>query len=56
LALIAAQNSIRSASQRNSFDRLFQPLNPIDPTGQIRRSLDVLKHNDKSLIGPYDLM
>jgi hypothetical protein len=56
LALVAVQNSIRSPSQRNSVNCLFHPLNPINLTGHVRRSFDVLKRDDKSLIGPYDLM
>lgn len=56
LALIAVQNSIRSSSQYNAFDLMFQTLNPSDPNGNIERYLDVLKGNDVSLLHPYDIL
>jgi hypothetical protein len=56
LALIAVQNSIRSSSQYNAFDHMFQTLNPSNPNGNIGRYLDVLKGIDASLLHPYNIL
>ena len=54
--MIAVRNAIRSPSQHNAFDHMFQTLSPIDPNGNIRRCLDILKGNDSSLLHPYNIL
>ena len=56
LLLIAAQNAIKCTNQREAFDRLMQPLNHNDPNGYIRKSLDILKGANQSIVHPYDFI
>jgi len=56
LLLIAVQNAIKCTNQRKAFDRLIQPLNHNDPNGYIRKSLDILKGANQSIVHPYDFI
>jgi len=56
LLLIVVRNAIKCTNQREAFDRLMQPLNHNDPNGYIRKSLDILKGTNQSIVHPYDFI
>jgi hypothetical protein len=53
LLLIAVRNTIKCTNQHEAFDRLIQSLNCNDPNGYIRKSLDILKDANQSIVHPY---
>ena len=56
LLLIVVRNAIKCTNQREAFDRLMQPLNHNNPNGYIRKSLDILKGTNQSIVHPYDFI
>jgi len=56
LLLIAVRNTIKCTNQHEAFDRLIQSLNCNDPNGYIRKSLDILKDANQSIVHPYEFI
>jgi hypothetical protein len=56
LLLIAVKNTIKCTNQHEAFGRLIQPLNRNDPNGYIRKSLDILKGANQSVVHPYNFI